>query len=122
MIAYRAGLGGTLGELGLLYREIQRLDDAEAALKEAVGIERELAAQDPAVYQSVLATTLNGLGALYTDTHRFADAETTLKEAVGIERELAVQNPAYRPVLATTLNSLVLYTRTHSASPTPRPP
>ena len=53
-------------------------------MKEAAGIERELAAQNPAAYRPDLALTLNNLGALYGDTHRFAEAEAALKEAAGI--------------------------------------
>jgi hypothetical protein len=36
--------------------------DAEAALKEAAAIRRELAAQNPAAYRPDLAQTLNNLG------------------------------------------------------------
>ena len=87
-------------------------------MKEAAGIERELAAQNPAAYRPDLAATLNNLGALYGDTHRFAEAEAALKEAADIGRELAAQNPAaYRPDLAPTLNNLAsLYRDMHRDS------
>jgi tetratricopeptide (TPR) repeat protein len=73
--AYWPNLAGTLGELGLLYRETQRFADAEPVLKEAAGIERELAAQNLAANRPVLAMTLNNLGFLYREPQRFADAE-----------------------------------------------
>ncbi len=94
---------------------MHRFADAEAAYKEAAGIQRELAAQNPAAYRLDLARTLDNLGVLYDDTHRFADAEAAFKEAAGIERELAAQNPAaYLPDLAQTLNNLgVLYGDMH---------
>ena len=57
--------------------------DAEAALKEAADIWRELVAQNPAAYRPDLRSALNNLGVLYDDTHRFADAEAALKEAAG---------------------------------------
>ncbi len=90
---------------------MHRFADAEAAYKEAAGIERELAAQNPTAYRPDLATTLDNLGVLFRVTHRFADAEVAYKEATDIDRELAAQNPAaYRPNLALTLNNLgVLY-------------
>jgi hypothetical protein len=86
---------------------MHRFADAEAALKEAVSIQRELAAQNSAAYQRDLATTLGNLGLLYTGMQRFDDGEVALIEVAGIERELAAQDPAvYRPVLAGTLNNL----------------
>ena len=71
----------TLSNLGHLYRDTHRFGDAESADKEAVGIVRELAAQNPAAYRPDLALTLNSLGALYDDTHRFAEAEAAYREA-----------------------------------------
>ena len=58
-------LATTLNNLGALYYDTHRFADAEAALKEAAGIRRELAAQNPAAYRPDLAATLNNLGALY---------------------------------------------------------
>jgi hypothetical protein len=58
------------------------------------GIERELAAQNPAAYRLDLAATLTNRGVLYYDTQHFAAAEAAYSEAAGIRRELATQNPA----------------------------
>jgi tetratricopeptide (TPR) repeat protein len=86
---------------------MMRLAEAETAFKEAAGILRELAAQNPVAYRPDLAQTLSNLGAFYGETQRFAEAETAFKEAALIRRELAAQNPAaYRPELAQTLNNL----------------
>jgi tetratricopeptide (TPR) repeat protein len=104
--AYRPDLANTLNHLGNVYFDTRRFAEAEAAFKEALGIRRELAAQNPA-YRDDLADALNNLGNVYNETQRFAEAEAALKEAVRIRRELAVQNPAaYRSDVAQTLNNL----------------
>jgi hypothetical protein len=83
-----------------------------------VGVQRELAAQNPGVYRPDFGRMLGNLGLLYRETGRFADAEAALREAAGIERELAAQNPAvYRPYLVRTLNNLAsLYRDMHRDS------
>jgi hypothetical protein len=111
-------LAQSLSTLGALYTDTHHLAEAEAALKEAAGIERELATQNPAAYRPNLTQTLINLGVLYIDTHHFAEAEAALKEAEGILRDLAVQNPAaYRHALAQSLSNLgILYTEIHRFS------
>jgi len=65
---------------------LHRDGDAEAALKEAAGIRRELAAQDPASYRPNLAQTLNNLASLYREMHRDTDAEAVQAEALAAVR------------------------------------
>ena len=92
-----------LNNLGLLYRDTQRLSEAELAFQEALTIRRQLAQ----VYMPDMATTLNNLGALYYDTQRFSEAGQAFQEALTIRRQLAQANPqAYLPHMAMTLNSL----------------
>jgi hypothetical protein len=57
--AYRPELALTLTNLYVLYIDTHRFGEAEAAAKEAVAIERELASQNPAAYRPDLALTLN---------------------------------------------------------------
>ena len=71
----------TLSNLGHLYRATHRFVDAKSADKEAVGIVRELAAQNPAAYRPDLAETLNNLASLYRDMHRDSDAKAIEAEA-----------------------------------------
>ena len=86
---------------------MHRFTDAEGPYKEAVAILRELAAQNPGVYQPKLAATLSNLGDLYGGMHRFADAEAALKGAADIRRDLAAQYPTvYMGGLLITLANL----------------
>ncbi|MBF0566068.1 MAG: tetratricopeptide repeat protein [Nitrospirae bacterium] len=104
----------TLGNLGNLYWNTGRFEDAEKAYKEAEEYWRELAASNRDAYLPDLAMTLNNLGALYQNTGRFGDAEKAYKEAQGDYTELAISNrDAYLDNLAMTLNNLgVLYQNT----------
>ena len=81
----------TLNNLGILYDDTHRFADAEAAYREAVGIERELAAENPAAYRPDLAVTLNNLASLYRDMHRDSDAEAAEAEALGAANGAAKQ-------------------------------
>jgi tetratricopeptide (TPR) repeat protein len=111
----RADLATTLNDLGLLERETHRPVEAEAALKEAASIRRELAAQNLALLPD-LAGTLNNVGIVYWNANHFAEAEAAYKEAAAILRELAARNAtAYLPIVAATLNNLGnLYDNIHS--------
>ena len=111
----RSDLAGALDNLGIVYRMTNRFAEAEAVDREAVDIERALAAQNPAANRHDLAATLNNLGNLDRKTNRIAEAETAYKEAADIERALAAQNPAaYRPELAMMLDNLgIVYRMTN---------
>jgi tetratricopeptide (TPR) repeat protein len=91
--AYLPYLATTLNNLGLLYGDTQRLEEAEQAYQEAVQTYRDLAQQNPAAYLPDVAMTLNNLGLLYGDTQRLEEAEQAYQEAVQIRRTLAQQNP-----------------------------
>ena len=51
----------TLNNLGLLYRQTQRLKEVEEASQEALTIRRRLAQANPPAYLPNVATTLNNL-------------------------------------------------------------
>jgi tetratricopeptide (TPR) repeat protein len=107
-----------LNDLGNLYYSTSRLSDAEGCYQEALKIYKELAAANPAAYQSYVATSLNNLGTLYSDTSRLSDAEGCYQEALKIYKELAAANPAaYQSDVAGTLNNLgLLYKATSRLS------
>ncbi|QTR50432.1 tetratricopeptide repeat protein [Candidatus Thiothrix anitrata] len=81
---------------------------AETLYTETLSILRELAKDNPAVYQSYVAMTLNNLGILVAaDSQRRKEAETIYTEALTLRRQLAKDNPAvYQPDVAMTLNNL----------------
>ncbi len=106
-----ADVADTLNNLGLLYRDTQRMKEAEEAYREALSTYRKLARANPAAYLLYVAATLNNLAILYRDTQRMKEAEDAFREALSIRRELARANPqAYLQDVANTLNNLaVLY-------------
>lgn len=69
--------------------------EAEAAGREAVNLQRELAAADPARYRADLARCLGNLGATFGRQRRMADALPLLKEAMHIQRDLAAASPGW---------------------------
>ena len=81
---------------------------AETLYTEALSILRELAKDNPAVYQSYVAMTLNNLGILVAaDSQRRKEAETLFTEVLSSYHELAKDNPVvYQPDVAMTLNNL----------------
>ena len=89
-------------------QENNQYQDAETFYHEALTSFRQLAKDNPAVYQPYVAGTLNNLGLLVAaDNQRRTQAETLYTEALTIRRQLAKDNPAvYQPDVATTLNNL----------------
>ena len=100
-----------LNNLGNLYTETQRLNEAESPFLEALDIYRHLAQTNPADYLPDVATTLSSLGNLYGDTQRLQEGADAFREALAIRRQLAKTKPArYLPDVATVLNNLgILY-------------
>src|ERR1700686_892638 len=106
-VGHEQELAHALTNVGVLYRETQRLEDAEAALNEALEKRRQLAKLNPKAYEGDLAQTLNGLGLLYRRTQRLPDAEKNLNEALAIYRRLAKAKPTvYEADEARTLTNL----------------
>jgi tetratricopeptide (TPR) repeat protein len=95
-------LSGRLAYLG-------RPEDALAAIEEATGIRRELAAARPDAFRPDLASSLNNLALRLGEWGRPEDALAAIEEATGIYRELAAARPdAFRPELAGSLNNLAV--------------
>ncbi len=93
--------------LGVLYKNIHRIELAEQRLLRAKEIREWLAVEHPSVYQSDLASTCNNLGNLYTDADKTELAEQEHLRAKGIYEQLVTEDPlAYQPYLARTCNNL----------------
>jgi tetratricopeptide (TPR) repeat protein len=102
----------TLNNLGTVLGDLQRLEAAEEAFREALEIRRRLAAARPEVYAPDVATTLNNLGNVLWGLQRLEAAEESYREALEIRRRLAGARPeVYAPKVATTLNNLGLVLR-----------
>lgn len=91
----------TLLNLGELHRELQRMDEAEKELTEAVAIARRFQSKYPQQYPGALSR----LGALYSQTGREESGRTLVKQAVTIFEGL---RDAANAELAYAYNSLGL--------------
>ena len=100
--AYLPSVAATLNNLGLLYSESKRTNEAEKAYREAVEIRRSQGKADPAA----LALCLNNLANLYRDNEKMDEAEKAYTESLEIRRNLARDDPAVyqRSVMATLTN------------------
>ena len=85
----------TLNNLGVLYREMGRPDDAITTLGEAVDARRSLYGQRP---HSSLAASLNNLAGALEEAGRFAEAEPLYVES--LEMRTALVEPEHPSVLA----------------------
>ncbi|HEV3037831.1 MAG TPA: tetratricopeptide repeat protein [Candidatus Angelobacter sp.] len=102
-----ASVAKALNNLGKLYNDHHRLDEARQALDEALKISRGLARKDPEVYMPYLAATLGNLGILHHTQNRMEEAGQAYDEVLKVYRELARKNPdTYPSYVASTLNNL----------------
>ena len=100
-------LAGRLSNLSVRLADLGRREDALAAIREAAGIYRELAAARPNTFRPDLARSLNNLAAELAGLGRREDALAAIREAAGICRELAAARPdVFRPDLAMSLTNL----------------
>jgi len=79
-------------DLGILYRDVDRMDEAESLLKEAYMIRGKLAEQDPDSYNADFAYTCNSLGILYRLNNRMEEAEPVYYVGLEILRRLSQKN------------------------------
>ena len=99
----------SLNTLSLRLGELGRREDALAAIHEATGTYRELAAGRPDAFRHGLAMSLNNLAVQLGELGRPEEALAAIQEAVTIGRELAAARPdAFRPRLANSLNNLAV--------------
>ena len=98
---------GTLNNLAALHSEKNEYETAEREYSEALGIYKDLAAANPAVYHPYVAMVLNNLANLHSEKNEHETAEREYSEALTIRRDLAAANPAvYQPDMAMVLNNL----------------
>lgn len=103
-----------LNNLGNACRALQRMDEAEAAYREALAIFRKLSERQPEEYLPAVALTLNNLGNFYrkvkmpdSDRTRNPEAQEAFLEALRIYNGLAQKHPdEFQPYLALTHNNL----------------
>ena len=97
----------SVNDVGAVYSETQRVEEAEKVLKEALQIRRELSRSNPSAGLPDVFQTLTNLSILYGGTQRLTEAETGYSEVLQAYRELAKANPlAYLGDVAATLNHL----------------
>ena len=102
--AYLPDVAMTLNNLGILYRDTQRLSDSEQAYQEALTTYRQLAQQNPSAYLPNVATTLNNLAILELSQGNVQQAHPLIGEALTIRHILWKQHPAaYGDALAQSL-------------------
>ncbi len=108
----------TLNNLGIYYRDNQKMPQAEAAYNEALSLYRQLADQNPNAFLPNVAMTLNNLGLYFSANQKMPQAQAAYTEALSLYRQLADQNPnAFLPSVATTLNNLGIYYRDNQKMP-----
>ncbi len=108
-------IASVLNNLGELYRNTQKLKQAEQNFQEALEIRQTLIKTNSQTNLSGMAMILNNLGILYRDTQRLKEAEHSLQEALKIYRILVRDNPqSYLYNIAILLNNLgIFYTNVH---------
>jgi len=82
-----------LNRLGINYRKLKRLDEAEACYMDALKLRTKLAKENPKKYRLDLAWTYNNLGVLYKKTNELNASERVHHKAFELRKELAKQDP-----------------------------
>ncbi len=107
-----------LNSLGILYKNNNRMKEAENAFSEALSGYRILSDKNSDAFLPDVASILNNLGNFYRDNQKMPEAEKAYNEALDIRRQLAAKNPdASLPNVATTLNNLGEYYRDNNKMP-----
>jgi hypothetical protein len=100
-------LAGALNNLSIRLAGLGRREEALAAIEEATGVYRELAAARPDAFRPDLAASLTNLSNGLGDLGRREEALAAIEEATDIRLELAAARPdAFGPDLALSLNNL----------------
>ncbi|NPB04633.1 MAG: tetratricopeptide repeat protein, partial [Thermotogae bacterium] len=106
---YLPKLAKALYDLGNMYDDLGRHEEAIEPAEEAVEIYRKLVKKDENKYLPDLSDALNDLGVIYSNLGRHEEALKPTEEAVKYYRELAKKNPdRFLPGLALALNNLGL--------------
>jgi hypothetical protein len=100
---YDANLAGSLNTLSACLSDLNRWEEAAAAIQEAITIQRRLAEDDP-FYEIFLATALSGLGVDLLRLGQQQKALAAAQEAVSILRRPPRTDPVdHKEALATSL-------------------
>ena len=100
-------LAKTLNNLGLLYIDLNKYDNAADTFERARDIYEDLAAANPQTYRPDVARTLNNLGILHANVNEYEKATDAYERALAIFEDLAAANPqTYCPYVAATLHNL----------------
>jgi tetratricopeptide (TPR) repeat protein len=91
--AYRPDVAMTLNNRAVLYRNTQRLQEAQRDYGEALTVYRSLAEANPDLYLPFVATMLNNLGNFYLATEQVAEAQTHVSDAERVLEPLWLANP-----------------------------
>ncbi|MCB9036828.1 MAG: tetratricopeptide repeat protein [Lewinellaceae bacterium] len=104
---YEPDVATTQNNLGIMYRNLNAYDRAEAAYLEALEIRKRLALDNPQRYEPDVAGTQNNLGLMYSGLNAYDRAEAAYLEALEIYQRLALDNPQrYNVYLANTLKNM----------------
>lgn len=82
-----------LNRLGIDYRKLKRLDEAEECYEDALKLRKALAKENPDKYRLDLAWTYNNLGVLYKKTHELNASQKVHYKAFELRKELAKKDP-----------------------------
>lgn len=112
-------LATALDHLGDLYRDQNRMAEAEARRRRSLQILLRLSDLNPRVvdYKDSVAGSYNALGLILSATGRGAEARRAFEDAVRIREELIAQAPSvgeYSDNLASTYNNLATHIREES--------
>jgi Tetratricopeptide repeat len=103
----RNTLAGSLHNYSIFLSNMDRDEEAFAAMNECVSIRRELAKANPAAYEPDFAFSLQTFADDLRVAKQLQNAEKAAREAVDIQTRLAAANPdAYRSTLANALGIL----------------
>ena len=99
--------------IGVLLAQLRKRPEAEAEYREALGLQRQLAADFANVpeYRRSIARSLFNLGSLLSGMGRPADAKAEFRKALQLQRQLVEQFPNvidYRSNLGRTLHNLAM--------------
>lgn len=100
---FKSDIGEISLNLGLVYKDLGKINESKNAYKEAIGIQKDLAMIFPEKHSPKLAITLFCLGNLYLDND-LSKAQEIQEEALEIRRKLAKNKSAL--ALKDLVNSL----------------